>query len=105
MVKVALKGTAELEQFNKVIQKAQGLTERKRYYISNYGYKNFIDVVNGTSETLIPDPENYDKHHLENIIEWWKNKATNRFISLKNENRVRTEIEVWTSGKEIDIIR
>ena len=105
MVKVALKGTPELEQFNKVIQKAQGLTERKRYYISNYGYKNFIDVVNGTSETLIPDPENYDKHHLENIIEWWKNKATNRFISLKNENRVRTEIEVWTSGKEIDIIR
>jgi hypothetical protein len=94
-----------LEQFNKVIQKAQGLTERKRYYISNYWYKNFIDVVNGVSDTLVPDPENFDKFHMKNIIEWWKNKATNRFISLKNENRVRTEIEVWTSGKEIDIIR
>jgi hypothetical protein len=24
---------------------------------------------------------------------------------LKNENRLRSEIEVWTNGKDIDIIR
>ena len=72
---------------------------------TEFFYKNFIDVVNGNSDTLVPDPENYDKFHMKNIVEWWKKKATNRFISLKNENRVRTEIEVWTSGKEIDIIR
>jgi len=80
------------------------LTEQKRYYVSDYGVANFKDIVLGKTDQIVKN-ENYDKHHLENIIEWWKNKATNRFISLKNENRVRTEIEVWTSGKEIDIIR
>jgi len=42
---------------------------------------------------------------LENIVQWWKNKATNRYETLKTEGRVRTELEVWTSGKEIQIIR
>lgn len=105
MVKVALKGKPELERFNEVINKAKSLTERKRYYISNYGFKNFIDVVNGKTDKLIPDPENYDKFHLENIVKWWKNKACSRFTTLQTENRLRTEIEVWTNDKEIDIIR
>jgi hypothetical protein len=86
------------------ITKAKALTEQKRYYVSDYGIANFKDIVLGKTDQIVKN-ENYDKHHLKNIIEWWKNKATNRFISLKNENRVRTEIEVWTSGKEIDIIR
>jgi len=42
---------------------------------------------------------------LENIVQWWKNKATNRYETLKSEGRVRTELEVWTSGKDIQIIR
>jgi hypothetical protein len=62
-------------------------------------------VVLGKSNTLIPDKENYDKFHLENIIEWWKKKAANRFETLKSEGRIRTEIEVWTGDKELDIIR
>jgi uncharacterized protein len=86
------------------ITKAKALTEQKRYYVSDYGIANFKDIVLGKTDQIVKN-ENYDKHHLENIIEWWKNKANNRFISLKNENRVRTEIEVWTSGKKIDIIR
>jgi len=49
--------------------------------------------------------ENYDKFHLKNIIEWWRKKAINRFETLKTEKRLRTEIEVWTGEKEIDIIR
>ena len=42
---------------------------------------------------------------LENIIEWWKNKATNRYETLVQDGKLRTELEVWTSGKHIDIIR
>jgi hypothetical protein len=53
---------------------------------------------------LIKD-ENYDKFELENIISWWKNKATNRYETLCKEKRLRTELEVWTSGKDIDIMR
>ena len=105
MAKVALKNEPELARFNEVINKAKGLTERKRYYISNYGFKNFIEVVNGKETKLIPDSENYDKFHQVNIIEWWKKKAANRYETLKAENRLRTEMEVWTGDKPIDIIR
>jgi hypothetical protein len=42
---------------------------------------------------------------LVNIIEWWRNKAINRYETLKTEGRLRTELEVWTSGKDIQIIR
>jgi hypothetical protein len=105
MTKAALKPHKEdYDRFMATITKAKALTEQKRYYVSDYGIANFKDIVLGKTDQIMKN-ENYDKHHLENIIEWWKNKANNRFISLKNENRVRTEIEVWTSGKEIDIIR
>ena len=105
MTKAALKPhKEEYDRFMATITKAKALTEQKRYYVSDYGVANFKDIVLGKTDKIVKN-ENFDKHHLENIIEWWKNKATNRFISLKNENRVRTEIEVWTSGKAIDIIR
>jgi hypothetical protein len=80
------------------------LTEKKRYYTGNYGYSNYIDYINCKTDTLVPG-ENYEKHNLENIIEWWKKKASNRFDTLKSEGRLRTELEVWTSGKDIQIIR
>jgi hypothetical protein len=84
--------------------KAKGLTERKRYYYCNYGIDNYKDIVLGkTDQYKIGD--NYEKHNLDNIITWWKNKASNRYDTLKSEGRLRTEIEVWTSGKPIDIIR
>jgi hypothetical protein len=56
------------------------------------------------TDKLIPG-ENYEKHNLANIIEWWKKKAANRYDTLKAEGRLRHELEVWTSGKEIQIIR
>ena len=70
----------------------------------SYGYNNYIDYLNCKTDTLIPG-ENYEKHTLVNIIEWWRKKASNRYDTLTNENRLRTEVEVWTSGKHIDIIR
>jgi len=53
---------------------------------------------------LIPG-ENYEKHSLVNLIEWWRNKAVNRYATLYNEKRLKTELEIWTSGKNIQIIR
>jgi hypothetical protein len=105
MTKVALKGTPEGEKFGKTIENALLLTEKKRYYASNYGFSNFTDVVMGRTDKLIPDKENYDKHYLESIIEWWKKKAQSRYDNLKTEGRLRSEIEVWTGDKELDIIR
>ena len=104
LTKQALKGSTELEDFLKIIENAKKLTEQKRYYVSDYGFENFIDVVNGDSDTL-KRGQNYEKFEFENIIEWWKKKASNRYESLKSEGRLRSELEVWTSGKHIDIIR
>ena len=104
LTKAALKGTPEGDTFLATIEKAKGLTEQKRYYTSDYGFKNMIDYVNCKTDVLIPG-ENYEKHNLVNLIEWWKKKAINRYNSLIGENRLRTELEVWTSGKPIDIIR
>ena len=97
--------SSEYESFTNTITKAKNLTERKRYYYCDYGFQNFKDVVLGKTEKLISNKENYDKFHLENIYKWWKNKATNRYESLKNDNRIRNDIEVWTLNKDLDIIR
>jgi hypothetical protein len=104
MIKIALKGTPEGSKFNATIENAKNLNEQKRYFISDYGFKNTVDFVNGKTEKLIPG-ENYEKHNLANVIEWWRKKAINRYETLKSEDRIRMEQEVWTSGKVIDIIR
>ena len=104
LTKAALKGTPEGEAFSLTIENAKKLTEKKRYYTSDYGFKNTVDYMNCKTDELLPG-ENYEKHNLENIIAWWKQKASNRYENLKSEGRLRTELEIWTSGKDIQIIR
>jgi hypothetical protein len=104
LIKVALKGTPEGAKFTATIENAKNLNEQKRYFISDYGFKNMIEFVNGDTEKLLPG-ENYEKHHLANIIEWWRKKAMNRFDTLTTEKRIRNEQEVWTNGTVLDIIR
>jgi hypothetical protein len=104
LTKAGLKGSSEGAAFMETIEKAKGLTEKKRYYVSDYGFSNITDYINCKTDKLSPG-ENYEKHHLKNLIEWWRNKACNRYETLYNEGRLRTELEVWTSGKDIQIIR
>ena len=105
LTKSALKSHKDaLSEFNDTIEKAKNLTEQKRYYVSDYGFSNMVDYVNCKTDKLSPG-ENYEKHQLENLVKWWKNKASNRYDTLQKENRLKTELEVWTSGKDIQIIR
>ena len=104
LTKAALKGTDEGLAFSLTIENAKKLTEKKRFYISDYGFSNMVDYMNCKADQLVKG-ENYEKHELANIIEWWRNKAINRYETLKTEGRLRTELEVWTSGKDIQIIR
>jgi hypothetical protein len=105
LIKRSLKNdSVELEDFNKVINNAKDLTEQKRYYISHYGIKNFIEIVNGKTNTIIKD-ETYDRFELNNIIEWWRNKAITRYETLKKENKIRNELEIWTKNNNLQIIR
>jgi hypothetical protein len=104
LTKSALRGTSDGDSFHKTIEKAKNLTEQKRYYISDYGFKNTVEYINCKTDKLVAG-ENYEKHHLNNLIEWWRNKAINRYDTLKSEGRLRNDLEVWTSGKDIQIIR
>ena len=94
----------DLAKFKSTIANALKLTERKRFYVSNYGVENFVDIVNGKTDT-IKKAENYDRYSLENTILWWKKLATKRFNNLKADGRLRTELELWSKDSNIDIIR
>jgi len=103
LVKKALDGD-DLEKFKSTIVNAKKLTEQKRYYVSNYGIENYIDIVNGKTNEIVKAP-NYDRFHDNELIEWWRKLATKRFDKLHGEGRLRNDLEVWTKDSQIDIIR
>jgi len=94
-------------EFVEFIKNREEVTTQKRFYMSDYGFSNVKDVLTGKTDTLVPNPENYDKFYLDNLIKWWKNKATNRFNRLKETDCLRTKLEVWNEDtiNTIDIIR
>ena len=103
LIKKTLDGD-DLRKFIDTITNAKKLTERKRYYVSNYGIENYIDIVNGKTDKIIKAP-NYERYYDNELIEWWRKLATKRFDKLQNENRLRNDLEVWTTDSNIDIIR
>ena len=94
----------ELKQFTDIIDMALNLTQKKRFYISDYGYSNVREVINGEQDKLIRG-QNWDKFYLDNIISWWKKKASKRYDKLKREDRFRNKVELWTQDDDIQIIR
>ena len=60
---------------------AMSLTEKKRYYLGDF------------------------RHTAQQAIEWWKKKASKRYDKLTRDGRVRTKLEVWQPGVEMEIIR
>ena len=103
LVKKALDGD-DLEKFKSTIVNAKKLTEQKRYYVSNYGIENYIDIVNGKTDKIVRAP-NYDRFHDNELIEWWRKMATKRFDNLNKDGRLRNDLEIWTKESQIDIIR
>ena len=106
IVKSSLKKYSEedYKKFCEVIETAKGLTERKRVYMCDYGYANTREYLNMETDALVKKP-NYDSYSFENLVEWWKKKASNRYEKLKNSGSIRTEQEIWSEKSDIDIIR
>ena len=88
------------------IAKAGEITTQKRFYMSEYGYSNVKKVLLG-EEKVLTKGENYDSFELENVVKWWKKKATKRYNNVVADGRVRKELEVWNQNtmNKIDIIR
>ena len=104
IIRNSLKDEEKLNEFNSIIQMAFGLTQRKRAYVSDYGYQNVREVILGEHKKLIKG-QNWEKFEYDNIIKWWKKKAGKRYEKLKSEGRFRTEVELWTEDEDIQIIR
>ena len=109
VIKNSLKyySSPDLAAFSAVIQANKDVTTQKRFYISTYGFENSKNYILGTDKMLIKSKDNYDKHYSENIIRWWKKKATSRYENLVADGRLRREMEIWNeqSIESIDIIR
>lgn len=81
IIRNSLQDRKKLEDFNTCIKKAKSLTEKKRYYFSKFGYEP------------------------EEVIEWWKMKASKRYDKLVSEGRLRTKLELWSLNSNLQIIR
>ena len=107
IIKASLKGVDDTA-YNKFVQTyidAKGLTEQKRAYMSDYGYSNVKEYMNMETDTLTKK-DNYDRYSFDGVVDWWKSKASNRFETLKNDGRLRTQLETWNmNADDIDIIR
>lgn len=106
IIKSSLKDS-EPEEYKKFVQTfndAKGLTEKKRSYMSDFGFDNVKEYLNLETDTLIKK-DNYDRYSFEGVVEWWKSKASKRYESLKTDGRLRTELETWNNNADIDIIR
>jgi len=106
IIKASLKGVDDdaYDKFCKTFINAKSLTEKKRVYISDFGFDNVKEYINLETDEL-KKKENYDRYSFEGVCDWWKHKASKRYKTLKADGRLRTEIEVWTDGDKIDIIR
>ena len=81
IIRKSLTDEKKLKQFNDCIEHAKTLTEKKRYYFGKF------------------------EHTSEEAITWWKKKATKRFEKLQSQERVRTQLEIWEPGADLEIIR
>lgn len=81
IIRSSLVDSEKLEEFNNCIKHAKTLTEKKRCYISKFGYEP------------------------EDVISWWRVKASKRYKKLINDEKLRTKVELWEPGVDMEIIR
>ncbi len=97
----------EFHNFTKNHMKAK---TKKRYYYCTYGYDNVVEHVMSEGEIPLRKRENYERYTLESMIEWWRPKAQRRYEKLVEEDRLRHDMEIYTtesinSDERIDMVR
>ena len=107
IIKSSLKDVEPLEyqKFCQTFIDAKGLTEKKRAYMSDYGYDNVKEYLNLETDEL-RKKDNFDRYSFDGVVEWWTKLASKRYTKLKEEDRLRLTLETWnTNSDDIDIIR
>ena len=96
----------EFSDFTKSHMKAK---TKKRYYYGNYGYDNVAEYISSDGQVPLVKRDNWDRYHLSHMIDWWKNKAQGRYEKLKEENRLRNDLEIYTLERiesgNVDMVR
>ena len=99
----------DYKEFHKFTNSSMKAKTKKRYYYSDFGFDNVKEHVNSEGEIPLREGQNFHKHELEYMFEWWKNKAQKRYEKLRAEGRIRTEMEVYTeeriNNREVDMVR
>ena len=72
--------------------------------MSDFGFDNVKEYLNMETDEL-RKKDNYGRYSFQGVCDWWRNKASKRFESLKADGRLRTELETWNCADDIDIIR
>jgi len=107
IIKASFKGVDD-DAYNKFCQTfldAKNLTERKRAYMSDFGFENVKEYLNMETDEL-RKKDNFDRYSFDGVVDWWRRKAANRFKTLKSDGRLRTVSETWNmNADDIDIIR
>jgi hypothetical protein len=80
------------KKFNEFLKLTKS-KQRKRFYMSNFGYENVTQHILNGDPLVRRNPEKYD---LNNLIDYWKKKSTKRWEKLKEEGRLRTDLETYT---------
>lgn len=97
------------QQFHDFTKSHMKSKTKKRYYYSTFGFDNVKEHVASEGKIPLKEGQNFHKHNLDNMIDWWKKKAQKRYERLRDEDRVRTEIEIYTldriNNKEVDMVR
>ncbi len=84
----------DLMDFKDIVDNRMKTIEQKRYYMSFMGFENVKEHILNDEELIRNNTEKYD---LNNLIEYWKRKATNRFEKLKKDCIFREQLEYYSS--------
>jgi hypothetical protein len=96
-----------LKEFSTYIKERCETKQQKRFYTSDFGFKNIREHMLNGDELINGDREKYD---LQNLIKYWKIKSSKRYNKLISEGRLRNELEKYSvnsikNGIEFDMIR
>jgi hypothetical protein len=111
ILKIHLKHYDEVSytEFHKFTKEKMKAKTKKRYYYSDFGFDNVKEHITSNGEIPLNEGQNFHKHNLEYMFNWWKNKAQRRYESLKERGLLREKIEVYTedsiNNKEVDMVR